>query len=236
MAAHELRNPLQSIMGFSSIIIEKVENDIELKEFSEFISDAAKEMNIVLSDLLKSALDDSKNLELNISDFKLKELIKITVSQFQPAANKKNQKIFFNTEDIEQSTIKADRTKIKEVIENLISNAVKYSPHNSNININLLTEPDSHRIDFIDEGPGFSEADMKNIFGKFNRLSARPTGNESSTGLGLYFVKKIINQHGGKIYVTNNAAKGCTITIFLPSDIGKTNLSKEEEYDEKVHL
>jgi signal transduction histidine kinase len=229
MAAHELRNPLQSIMGFSNIIVEKAENDNEIKEFSEFIADAAKEMNTVLSELLKSAMDDSINLELNISEFKLKELINITVSQFQPAAIKKGQKVIFNTVSNEQSTIKADRTKIKEVIENLISNAIKYSPYNSTIKINLLIEINSVRIDFIDEGPGFSDADMKNIFGKFNRLSARPTGNESSTGLGLYFVKKIINQHDGKIKVTNNTAKGCTISVYLPTDFEQINLCKKEK-------
>jgi signal transduction histidine kinase len=104
----------------------------------------------------------------------------------------------------------------EQVFENLISNAIKFSPGRKKVFINL-TLKDEHAIGEIkDEGPGMTEEDKKKLFGKYQKLSARPTGNEISTGLGLSIVKKFVDAMGGEIWCESEAGKGASFLVKLP--------------------
>jgi signal transduction histidine kinase len=109
---------------------------------------------------------------------------------------------------------------MKEVVENLIGNAIKYSPHEKTIWVSVSRyDKDKVRFSVKDEGQGLTEEDMKKLFGKFQRLSARPTGGESSTGLGLSIVKKLVEMHGGKIWAESEGRnKGATFTVELAAE------------------
>jgi signal transduction histidine kinase len=109
--------------------------------------------------------------------------------------------------------------RIREAIDNLISNAIKYSPVGGNISVQVDQDSNNTVIRVVDEGAGLSPEDIGRLFGRFQRLSAKPTAGESSTGLGLSIVKRIVDMHGGE--VTANSAgpgQGSTFTITLPAE------------------
>ena len=103
-----------------------------------------------------------------------------------------------------------------QILDNLVSNAVKYSPPNTTVQVHTLPEKDFILVAVRDEGPGISEEDHKKMFGKFTRLSARPTGGESSTGLGLSIVKKLAEAMSGTIHCHSVLGAGATFTLRLP--------------------
>lgn len=230
MVTHDLRNPLNSIVGFSGIIRDTV-TDNDIRSFAEIINKAALQMNSLLNELLNSSFHDATELELIYSNFNLNNLIDSIIFSFSQQAFAKNQTLKLDrfSSDI---YINADRQKIKEVIENLISNAIKYSEKNKSITITVAKLIESVEIKIKDQGPGFNSEDLNNIFGKFKRLSAKPTDNETSTGLGLYIVKKIIDKHNGTINVETELNIGSIFKIILPmsnSSLQNLNFIKEEK-------
>lgn len=225
MIAHELKTPLNAIYGFSSFLrgSEDVLERPELKSLIDLIQNSARQMNDMLNEILELAIKDASKLELIYSKFDLNELLKQSVSEFSNRVGEKNQVIKLKNADSELH-ISADRNKIKEVIDNLISNALKYSPPSSEIVIESSSTKHSMAVfSVIDSGPGFSPEDLKKVFGKFHRLSAKPTGDETSTGLGLYIVKQIIDNHNGKITISNNSKVGSMIVVELPLNSEENN-------------
>jgi signal transduction histidine kinase len=137
----------------------------------------------------------------------------------------------------------ADEQALMQVLDNLVSNAVKYSPHGKNVYIKTIHHTEGQmaemtfkstpltllpstflRIEITDEGPGISEEDMKKLFGKFARLSAQPTGGEHSTGLGLSIVKKMVEGMRGRVWCESEQGNGATFIVELPMTlpVGKT--------------
>ena len=109
-----------------------------------------------------------------------------------------------------------DPSVMVQVLENLVSNAIKYSPSGKNIRVRLSKDPSHVRCEVRDEGPGLSAEDQKKLFGKFARLSAKPTGGEHSTGLGLSIVKKMVEAMNGKVWCESELGKGATFVVQLP--------------------
>ena len=110
-----------------------------------------------------------------------------------------------------------DSSRIAQVIDNLINNAIKYSQEGSNVYISIDREEDAVRLSVRDEGPGISEDDQTRLFGEFQKLSAQPTAGEKSTGLGLAIVKKIVEAHGGSVKVESQLGSGSTFSFAIPS-------------------
>ena len=110
-----------------------------------------------------------------------------------------------------------DPERMTEMMDNLVSNAVKYSPHERKIWVSVRRSGRTVRFEVRDEGPGLTDADRQKLFGKFQRLSAQPTGGERSTGLGLSIVKQLTELHGGQVLVSSTAGVGSTFSIELPA-------------------
>lgn len=216
IAAHDLRNPLNAIIGFTNIIEEIVGDDSNIIEFTAMIYEMSMQMNVLVSELLNSAAEDLTEISLEKKEFDLLELLKQILNGFVPIADKKNQQIRFENNNGTCTLIKADRNKLREVFENLVSNAIKYSPTQKEIFIRLKHRNDFIVIEIEDKGLGFTTEDLAKIFGKFQRLSSKPTGNETSNGLGLYIVKKIIDLHKGEIEVQSEKNKGSIFTVHIP--------------------
>jgi signal transduction histidine kinase len=214
ITAHDLRNPISVILGFSSLILDG--NNIDnSKDFVQHIQKAATQMEDLVSSFLATTINDSLEFKIEYSHFEICDLIQSVVDGFKLMADKKKQKIIY--EDFcDPEIITSDKLKIKEITENLISNAIKYSEREMEIRITLQKEGQYIIIKIKDQGPGFSESDLKNIFGKFQRLSARPTGDESSTGLGLFITKTIIAKLNGSINLASTPGIGTTFTVKLP--------------------
>src|SRR6201999_564600 len=113
-----------------------------------------------------------------------------------------------------------DSDRLREAIDNLLSNAVKYSPLKGEILVDVSGDARGSAISVSDSGPGLSPEDEARLFGRFQRLSAKPTGGESSTGLGLSIVKRIVDLHGGAILVDKGPLGGARFTLSLPAHSG----------------
>jgi signal transduction histidine kinase len=112
-----------------------------------------------------------------------------------------------------------DRGFVSEVFENLLSNAVKYSPLGKKVSVRMSEREDKNRIEFVDEGQGINEKDMKKLFGKYHKLTARPTAGEDSTGLGLSIVKKYVETQNGNVWCESEEGKGARFIIEFPRSV-----------------
>ncbi|MCS6988250.1 MAG: tetratricopeptide repeat protein [Chloroherpetonaceae bacterium] len=227
IAAHDLRNPLTTIAGFSEIIEENLNNlegkpnaPSQLNELREMISAvkrSAQRMTKLISDLLEVAALEQGKLELVIQPIDLSVVVSVVANHQRQNAERKKQRI--KLELASNCLARCDYDRICDVVDNLVSNAIKYSPNGKNIWIKTATVPEKSVaiIEVKDEGLGFTEEDKAKMFGKFQRLSAKPTGGESSTGLGLSIVKQIVELHGGRVYAHSDGPdKGSLFVVELP--------------------
>ncbi|MBC8042533.1 MAG: tetratricopeptide repeat-containing sensor histidine kinase [Rhizobacter sp.] len=245
IAAHDLKNPLQSILGFAELIRENLTGaktatgqagtDMPVVNMATHITAASQRMLALINDLLSEASLESQSLELRQSPFDLVAMIRNVAEAAAPQAGQKSQTLIF--EMPETLIFTGDAERLREVIENLIGNAIKYSPDGKRIWVkiekrmkdesgtmkkekeeNEFLESSVIRVSVRDEGQGMSAEDLKKVFGKFQRLSARPTGGESSTGLGLSIAKQLTELHGGTLRVESaGVGLGATFIAELPA-------------------
>lgn len=224
IAAHDLKNPVQVIIGFAKILGENTANlgSDEIKEFAGDIRSSGESMFKIISDLLDINKAEQGNLDLSIDKFNLDELIESIIEKERITGRAKNIKIHFKDE-VEEFPIEADAQKVTQILDNLISNAIKFSPFDKSIYIKSQkikktdTCEQAYRVSIIDEGPGISEEDQEKLFIKFARLSNRPTNNESSTRLGLSIVKKFVDILHGRVWCESVPGKGSKFTFELPA-------------------
>jgi len=216
IASHDLRNPLYTIRSFTQIIQDGTVGDVnpEQKEMLGKIYHASTFMKALLENLLDISKIESGKIELEkqIQDFNLTVRQQVELNQL--LARKKNITLHMNLSDL--PLLSFDQGAIIQVMGNFIGNAIKFSPPNTAIFI--ATEPTEHGIRFSvrDEGPGLSKEDQELLFKEFQTLSAKPTGGEKSTGLGLAIAKKLINLHQGEVGVETKLGGGSTFFFSLP--------------------
>jgi len=216
IAAHDLKNPLNSILGICSIIREDTKDIPMVNEMVNTIYRSSQHMLELVLQLLNSSVVELGKIQLNKTPLDINGILANIISNNIKLAEKKQQKIIFNSMLHEEIIISADRIRITDAVENILSNAIKYTPQGKNITVMLESVNNRVRINVIDEGPGIREEEKGKLFGKFQRLSAKPTGGESSTGLGLYIVKQIIELHNGRVWVESEFPHGSNFIIELP--------------------
>ena len=215
IAAHDLRNPLSAIRGFSELLKDGdmgVLSD-EQHEFISRIYDASNSMLGLVNDLLDVSVIQSGKFNLKVSNTPLDELVKERIVLSAAAAEKKEISI-----DAELARVNAtvDGEKIKQVVDNYLTNALKFSPKGSSIDVLLEEEEGTARLSIRDEGAGIPPGEISKLFGEFNELSTRPTDGEKSTGLGLSIVKKIIETHGGSVACESKVGRGSIFSFTIP--------------------
>ncbi len=216
MAAHDLRNPLTIICGLTDLIMMSQKYDLpkKIKEDIMIINDTGKDMLAVINNLLDITAIESGKLKVELMPGKLKPLIEKQLKRFTISSKNKEIEIHTSLSDIDN--ILFDHDYIKQIIDNLISNALKFSEFNKNIFITLKMQGEEALFSVRDEGPGISEEDQKMLFKPFQKLNARPTGGERSTGLGLTIVKKLIEDHNGRFSVESQLGVGSKFSFTLP--------------------
>ncbi len=228
IAAHDLRNPLGAISGFAEIILEEAESlqplhaerfDLSRKEISECagrINETSRRMVEMVQNLLDANRIERGEMQLNLAPVDLAASVAAVLETQRPHAVAKQQTFHWQNESGTVHVL-VDATVLTQVIENLVSNAVKYSPAGKNIYVRLRRSPEGTRCEVRDEGPGLSAEDQKKLFGKFARLSAKPTGGEHSTGLGLSIVKKMVEAMNGKVWCESELGNGATFIVEFPA-------------------
>jgi signal transduction histidine kinase len=216
IVAHDLRNPLGAIKGFAELIVEDPQMPrAELEDFGRRIADAAARMVEMVQKLLDTNRIERGEMKLNLTPTDLVALVSSVVETHRSRATAKQQLLQLKNE-APPANVLVDPSVMVQVLENLVSNAVKYSPTGKTIFVRLKQEAGAIRVEVQDEGPGLTAEDQKKLFGKFARLSAKPTGGENATGLGLSIVKKMVEAMNGKVWCESEPGKGATFIVELP--------------------
>ena len=216
MAAHDLRNPLGTIQLLSDCLRESAGERLESEEIAmiEEIEQASDTMRRLVEDLLDVSKVEAIGLSMTQSPTDLVALIQANIALNRSLAKRKHIEVVFET-DHPRLVVNIDADRIRQVLNNLCSNAVKFSMPDSLIRITLACKPSVAVISVIDEGQGIPPEELPRLFHAFSRTSVQPTDGEPSTGLGLAICKKIILAHGGKIWAESTPGRGSTFRFTV---------------------
>jgi len=216
MAAHDLRNPLVVVRGFAEFLRDGTGGPLTVEQLDlvATIHTSSCAMLKMVNELLDVAAIEAGEIKLDVQLHDLAALVarSVQLAGFE-AAKKRTRIVFMPPAGLPRVRLDAD--KVKQVIDNLLSNAAKYSPPGSTITVDLHTRAGECGFSVRDQGPGIPEKERGRLFTDFGRLSAVPTGGETSTGLGLAICRKIVEAHHGAIAAENLLEGGCAFRVTL---------------------
>jgi signal transduction histidine kinase/ActR/RegA family two-component response regulator len=214
--SHELRTPLNAIIGFSSLLEEESAGELnpEQRSYVQHVAKASRHLLALINDILDLSKIEAGYLELSIESFTFREAVTEILSSIRPLARAKqiNLAIAHNPDE----TIFADRLRFKQILYNLLSNAVKFTPTFGEIRVDCSQEDASMTITVSDTGVGIPPEEHDAIFEKFHQVQLGPGGVREGTGLGLAIAKRLVERHGGKIWVESKPGIGSRFTFTLP--------------------
>jgi len=217
VVAHDLKSPLNNISGLSNLIRingKLNEEQIHYLNLLDQVSSEAKNLIINLLDINKL---ESDNLEENYEEFNIGEIIDREINFFKKDAQEKN--ISISKKCNNNIIINNNKEFVQRILNNLLSNALKFSPENKKIVVSSDYKNQYLSLVVKDEGPGISKKEQKYLFKKFQKLSTRPTAGESSTGLGLAIVKLLVEKLKGQIFVKSEINKGAEFIVKFPASL-----------------
>ncbi|MCC5927371.1 MAG: hypothetical protein JJU41_12510 [Bacteroidetes bacterium] len=217
IAAHDLRNPLTAVQGIASIMADP--NDTftkeEILDFADIISTSSDRMFELIENYLNVHKLEQGEVIAQVQSMRLQEAIKKSIERFEQQAAKKKMTINVLGAD-QEIVVSADPSLTEQVLDNLISNAIKYSPIGSEITVHLSGDGKAGYVTVTDNGPGIPQEKMADLYKKFAKIGNVPTGGEVSTGLGLSIVKHLLTMMKGEIRCESQPGKGTSFTISLP--------------------
>jgi signal transduction histidine kinase/DNA-binding NarL/FixJ family response regulator len=217
--AHDLKNPLGVILGRTEMLSELISVDSAKDHIAtqiDHIRDATRRLTTMVDHLISDAMADAFDITIRREPVDIAALVMEVAEANRPSAVNKQQSLSVSAPANQIAMCDSDR--MREAIDNLVSNAIKYSPVGGRISLLVSHDDDVLAIRVTDEGAGLSPEDLGRLFGRFQRLSAKPTAGESSTGLGLSIVKRIIDMHGGTVSANSpGPGQGATFSIMLPN-------------------
>jgi two-component system, sensor histidine kinase and response regulator len=216
IAAHDLRSPLNAVKGYSEMVLEDPALGPENSELIKRIQKAVARMAEMVQNLLDANRIERGEMQLSLAPTNLVPVLESVVESQRTHATAKQQTLYLESE-AGSALVLIDPSLTLQALENLVSNAVKYSPPGMDIFVRLRKCAQSVRVEVQDQGPGLSAEDQKKLFGKFARLSAKPTGGELATGLGLSIVKKMVQAMNGKVWCESELGRGATCIVEFPS-------------------
>ncbi|GHN01630.1 hypothetical protein WSM22_31190 [Cytophagales bacterium WSM2-2] len=211
IVAHDLKSPLNQIKGLLSLIKMTGKVDEESGKYLGMMDQSATRLNDMIAKILDVEAIESRQMNLKIETINLSEVLNGVSDRYKNDAIKKN--IVIITKIAPNGFAQADRSYAEQVLENLLSNAIKFSPYERSVYVNLDVRENAVVCEIKDQGPGLNEEDKKKLFGKYQKLSAKPTGNEISTGLGLSIVKKFVEAMGGEIWCESEVGNGASFFV-----------------------
>ncbi len=214
--SHELRTPLNSILGFSDILSAQLYGNLNSKQ-EEYINDikvSATHLLGMINEVLDMSKIEANAMKIVKSSFWISRAVNEACNILMPLAQKKN--IVLNKDMPVDFEVFADYQKIQQILYNLISNAIKYSPENNNVDISISANDETFKIAIHDNGIGIDKKYHGKIFAKFVQLDSAYTKKESSTGLGLTITKELVELHEGKISLVSEVNNGSTFIVEIP--------------------
>ncbi len=224
IAAHDLRSPLSTIVGFAQLVGRYDPKATETqRDHMETIIRASGHMLELLNRFLSIRAIEEGRLELRLEACDLHGAAMLVVDGYRQKAREKSLSLSFEPAAGTHPLVTADQQSLQQIVDNLVSNAIKFSPRDRPITVRVrLAEADgTATVEVQDAGPGLSEEDQRELYGKFARLSARPTGGEMSSGLGLSIVKRLAEAMGGQLECRSRLGEGATFSLTLPTAPGE---------------
>jgi len=212
--SHEIRTPLNGIMGFIELL-QKEETDPKKKEYLDVIQTSSKSLLVVINDILDLSKIEDGNMKIESIDFDLRQHLDQLITFFKSIADSKSIALNFECSQGLCAYVHTDPLRFKQILSNLVSNAIKFSPENSTVSITLKRRGDELSVAVKDEGIGISEEAQKRIFTPFEQAEVSTTRNYGGTGLGLSISKKLIELLHGEISLESKLGKGSTFTFSI---------------------
>ena len=212
--AHDLKNPLQSIYSAGRLIENYKDNSNMLDELGVNIKGQSERMFSLINRLLDYRAIEEGQVVAKLAPADPRDICSSIIEDFTPIAAEKSIKLECSA-NTEKVLVQTDAELLYQVLDNLTSNAIKFSPFNKTVYIRCRKKDNYFLIEIEDEGPGFTERDKQKLFSSFAKLSAQPTGSEHSTGLGLAIAKKLCDMIGARLSLTSSPGEGAKFTVTL---------------------
>ena len=231
--SHELRTPLTSVKSYLEALDEGALYDPVAPDFIKVSLDETNRMMRMVTDLLHLSRIDNTTSQLDVELINFTAFITFILNRFDKMRSQDDEKKYELVRDypINSVWIEIDTDKMTQVIDNILNNAIKYSPDGGNITVSMKTTDDQMILSIKDQGLGIPKQDLPKIFDRFYRVDRARSRAQGGTGLGLAIAKEIIKQHNGFIWAKSEYGKGSTFTIVLPYD---KDAVKEEIWEDEI--
>ena len=214
--SHELKTPIFAAQGYIHTLIDGAIDDKMVRD--KFLKKAAKSLdglNILVQDLLTLSQLEFGEIKMDYSNFDLVQAVEEVFDELENKATKKHIKLKLHVDDAKKYYVWADNYRIKQVLTNLIDNAIKYGNEKGIVLVFLERDKEHVHVSIKDDGPGIPPEHLSRIFERFYRVDKSRSKEKGGSGLGLAIVKNILEAHGSKISVTSKSGKGCTFSFKL---------------------
>lgn len=226
--SHELRTPLTTVKSYTETLLDGAMEEEELaKEFLTIINSEADRMAFLVRDLLQLTRFDNKQVRLDMTEIEMNDFLSMTVRQNKIHAEAKSQQLSFEPYP-HMVVVHGDRDRVGQVVNNIVTNAIKYSLEQATIRIFITEDEQYFKINVKDTGMGISREDLPRIFERFYRVDKARSRAMGGTGLGLAIAKEIMETHGGKLTAESEYGKGTTMTMWFPKERPILEYEREE--------
>ena len=215
--SHELRTPLNSILGFSELLLDDTSARYDASTHQKFLSQintSGRHLLALISDILDLSKVEAGRMTLKLESFSVSDVVGDVLATIEPIATKK--RIAIKADVAAAGKLEADAGKFKQMLLNLASNAVKFTPEGGMVSMDARRLPEGVEIAVTDTGIGIAQSDIDRLFKEFQQLDSGPGRRQEGTGLGLALTKRLARLHGGDVRVVSEVGKGSTFTISLP--------------------
>jgi signal transduction histidine kinase len=214
--SHELRTPLNAILGYTELIMDDIYGEVpeKIREVLDRVQQSGRHLLGLINDVLDISKMEAGQLTLSVNDYSMKEVVQTVVAAVESLAAEKRLALNVQVPD-DLPMGKGDDRRIAQVLLNLVGNAIKFTEVGE-VRVKAAAADGSFTVSVSDTGPGISEADQQKIFEEFQQVDTSSTRQKGGTGLGLSIAKRIVEMHGGRIWVESSLGKGSTFRFTLP--------------------
>jgi len=232
--SHDIRTPMNAIVGFTALAASHMDNPEQVKDYLQKISVSSQHLLSLINDVLDMSRIESGKVTIEESDVHLPDVIHDLRTIIQANVTAKQQELLIDTQDVKHEDIITDKLRLNQVLLNILSNAIKFTPAGGTISFRLIEEPSSRAdtADFVfrikDNGIGMSKEFQKTIFEAFTRERTSTVSGTQGTGLGMAITKNIVDMMGGSISVESEEGKGSEFIVRIPCRIGESRVISEK--------